>query len=675
MNRIQRTLLNVVAPSAVSAGCALILTRSLLMTGLGILVGCLLGVGGIRLAAIVVGGLASISIGSLGVTVWSFLDRTYVIDAPSLTIATTFTGAVVAWRLRDLDIAPRMLENLLALAFLAAAIWMSTRNEGSREVLTRLASMGEDNGSFLSNIAVTLGETRVKLIPGSGGDAGSNGGIVLAIIVAICAALYRGLGWLDSSTLDPAILLLRMYDLLVIACVVLGALVTVSLLRKVTSIAALIPIAGTSGLVSLAFAMGFVRAGHLTALLLAVWLLSCVVVLLAMPDSTWASALGMGFIIFAGQIWQPASIIAFACLFFYLVGQIENNPNSGCHHHGRKRLAMCLGLVAVSALINYGFLGFLAGGSAFDVAGYGGRNSVVNWQLAFVMLGVTAIASINRSVIEYQPMRYLVPGLLVSAAAVMLLGWFIEPFDPQYGAEKLTYVAAFVTAPVFVAFIGTFVLLRIDAGALIRMIVSSAIVVGIFLAAINPVSYLSRVLQAPVQPDWVAGVTRALRSYPDKTVVCIDTREGGRLDDAYTCSRLMMGIAGMHPPQGNWSNHTSGSLPPRQAPSLLTGANICWVSSQQIADIADSEWGALTLVVGDPQRLSSSDDCQRKGWSAEGKPDDLRWLLGWLTAIPWSEIPVFSYGGERVIPSFEYLKSSPYYDSKEIAILEGSLKI
>lgn len=657
---------------AIAAGATVLISRSIVLVVISTVVAVAFGITGVQLPRLVAA--MSIAVVSVGLLLQAFglMLRKYQLDGRLLLLLLIFIATIVVRISRTVEFRVSPLQTLGVTIFLFLALLMSVRPESADSILVRLASMGEDNGSFLSNFAVSLTNNASVIVPRSGGDASSNAGIIFGVVVAATASMFRVTQSTEAQSLDPAILLLRLYDLLVITAVATSALIPPLVFRRFISWRIYVPTGVATAVAMLSFSLGLVRAGHFTALLLVVWLLLAIYVAMSICSRPTSHLLSLLLVVSAGQIWQPASIASLIALVLFTYWELRRRRAGD---NEKKLVLGYLVLTLLSLIFLSDFVRFLLSDSAGQVAGYGGGNSVVDWRLGFLILAVASFGVASDVGVQRAHPLFVVLPLFVATTGVMLLGWLIPPYDPQYGAEKLMFVSVAVCLPLFSGFLLQFLVDRRWSESAFTPALSALGLIAVFLASVNPISYLARVHQQPSQPEWIRGVMAAFDAYPQRTVVCIDTREGGRLDDSYVCSRLMMGIAGMHPPQGNWSNRTSGELPRQSAPSLITAASLCAVASERIADIDQSEWESITIVIADPKRLSSTDDCQRKGWSAEDKADDPRWLIGWLSGVPWSKVPVFSYEGMKVNPSFEYLRNSPYYNQDEVDRLEETLSL
>lgn len=546
--------------------------------------------------------------------------------------------------------------SLLGLTWLIHGL---TRDWSPIAVMQRLGYMGEDNGSFLNNVAVSGAGWGAALIPTSGGDASSNGGSVLGVVVA-AGSWLRGIADGTASTpLGVAETLLRLYDSLGYLILGLSVVMVLSVPRALSRSLLAATLTLTSAGVSLVFLAGLSRAGHFSGYLVA---LVGLTVLSTLISTRLVSFMTLIPLIMLGQAWQPAILLALVgaslvtCHAAWSWRTSRNRPEL-------RRLMYSIGAVVVT---------MTQAAQALDgtqqirnlAALPGGEARVVGWfALVVVVLALLAAERVSGLMLS------VVAAFSMTAFLLMLSGWFIEPYEPSYGPNKVLYLVVLILSPLAIAAVANMVVPR---GEFIASAVLLCGVLAILNASVTPLNELAGRL-APKSPiEWAPGVVRALSEYPDRIAMCMESREEGTEIVAYQCSRLLGGMQGIHPPQGNFKSR----LPTAKETSplfIFSAANVCGVPSEELADIAEAEYRRLVLVLGDSRSLTTTDGCQSPGWAGPNMPVDDRWILGWATEIRWDLIEMVSYTGESMTRSFDYLSRSESnaYSAEQIAQLNS----
>jgi len=639
------------------------------------LVAAVLGYLGLHLARLVLIAATSAVVIGFAIQTYGMLFQEYRINGLALGLLLAGTSVVSHFVTRRWMV-ERLNTGLLAgILVLIGFVAVCMRPESDTDVLARLVSMGEDNGSFLSNFATTLNRGDVELVPASGGDMSSESGILLGVFVAVVSAVFR-LGQNSAGGLDPARVLLRSYDLLVIAFTVTSAILAAMSAGKRSGHIGQRIAASVGAAIALSFALGMTATGHFTALLVSLWtVLALVLILLGNAENQvmWVAAF---FFLSAGQAWYPMTSIVFLAILVAAFFGLEALKRDFRERNAKRLAIVGASLLAVIGVYYSSFLAFLWNTDYVDqVVARGGSYSTIDWKLTFlILLGANLFTALDKA---SQRTWLLVPLISMALAAVMVtyLSRVTGNLTPQYAVFKLLYVVSAIVAPVFSGrLVGLVIHWLEDLGG-VRYVVAPLVVFGIFLAYGEPMSTISRVRQVPAAPQWAEGVARSLNEEPSKAVSCIDTRPPGFSYDAYLCSRLMMGVAGVHPPRYTWTNRTSEQRDYSYVNAQIGAGNICMTDSQIIADIPAEDWRDVSLVISSTSMLSSVDDCQNKGWAGRGIVDDHdKWLLGWLTDIPWGKVSLYSYDGKSIVPSFEYLKEFDFYTSEDLKRLESMLR-
>jgi len=156
----------------------------------------------------------------------------------------------------------------------------------------------------------------------------------------------------------------------------------------------------------------------------------------------------------------------------------------------------------------------------------------------------------------------------------------------------------------------------------------------------QPYPRLKNLLVTQPAEFWVDAAAQELTQNPGRLVLCLDTREQWEEADGHTCSRLLAGI------QGKSSAETS----------VWNGVNLCRATPATVAQLPLQFWQNLTLIVTNRDRLVSTDECDKYGWSGPGLPSDDRYPIGVLTGVPWKIVRVVGADGAEASKSFSYLR-------------------
>jgi len=523
-----------------------------------------------------------------------------------------------------------------------------TRQWDTTSTIDMIQSMGEDNGYFLRLVADTSREKSLVLQ-----SENLSGGVLITGAIAVASALRRLSGdSLWSSAIGNAETLQRVYDASVYLCLIFSIAIFISLRkssRLMVDAAALLLI----GFSATAFASGLLNGGHLSTLVAAVVILGIQLGMnisgtLVNQNERLISILIP--VLLLSQTWFPLAMVSVLMIPF-LAGDLTTRRMRGTLI-STLVLVVLLGSLAAFAWRG-GFLSRPWAQFSFLMEQVGGEARVIGWFSVVVFFGalLTALQSHTQTPPVYASFVLV---LCVSATALMVLSWLVPPFEPQYGPNKYLYLITFVVVPVSVTTLSNFLPKKESVIAALALLTIGG---GVFQAAGSPMSELSRRLESDSGAEWTAGLEAALSSFPNRQVLCIETRADGDEEyDAYRCSRL---AAGMQAIQGQ---------------VIDPWWNLCAVPSEQIALLPDSFWRNVTILVSDGNRLSSNDGCQARGWAGEGTPPDSRYLLGWASGIRWDLVEIIAYDGSLVRPSFEFLKGESDFTPEEVSRLDSEFK-
>jgi len=608
---------------------------------------------------VLTGGVVSICVVALPVVIWSLTVGNYLIWGWIVVLGTS-----AVWLLLSIAIGRKQNSNfdtrLSIYLSLYGLVWIAfaARHEWSAvELLVRIGSMGEDNGTFLNNVALTGSGWGAALIPGSGDN-----GVVLGLFVTLGSTL-GGLGSNQPSmALATGETLVRLYDTL--GFLLSGLCVGLSLKRrKQSNILFDLSLCVAVGFGAAVFISGLLRAAHFSIFVIAVLAFSTLV-LSERDDSesrveVLQHSLALLPVVLLGQAWVPGVIVAACGVVIYCIangrrlwiGFVCNGERQAFGSNTFPTeykvgliltLSAALGGVLLSIRTLYGTLSLSVLLHQFKslMSLVGDDVRVPGWFAGVIIL--MSLSSLSRRWLSTSPASALILALSMSSLGLMFVGGFVEPFEPGYGPNKLLYLTSFILFPIAVVEVETRTAQRFKE---LTGVIVLCMTAGILNASTSPLSeFVNRV--RPREPvEWAPGIARSLTTWPDKLTTCLSTRANGPPDDAWRCSRLLMGMQGMNYPVGPAARFAYNPVP-----NLIYRANMCAIASRQISDIAESEYRRLVLVLSDGSRRSTKSGCQEPGWAGPNLPPDSQWSSGVHSGIPWNRLQILSYEGNTVKP-------------------------
>jgi hypothetical protein len=166
-------------------------------------------------------------------------------------------------------------------------------------------------------------------------------------------------------------------------------------------------------------------------------------------------------------------------------------------------------------------------------------------------------------------------------------------------------------------------------------------------------------MREPEYAWWTTAAAQELSQRPERLLLCLDSRgENWGGYTSYVCSRQLAGL------QGATADTTK----------IWTAAQLCQVTSAQIAGFADTFWDNVTLIVTDNSRLVSSVDCDGFGWAGPNLPRNSKYPIGYLSTVNWKSVRVVDRDGREVVKSFDYLRNETGFSDEIVNALEKSLQ-
>lgn len=559
---------------------------------------------------------------------------------------------VLAW---DSSIEKRVgVSDVLLLAVIAATLRYLTQQStwDAKDALAAVSLMGVDNFAWLDGIArivtrdAAFDSTRITHM-----------GHVITIMASLLVGVTNGLGFLEGTLMDTAIVTLQVYWLLTAIITVISARVTYLLCCQYIGRLAAVP-SSVAAVAVLPFAEGFVSAGHLTALFASTFILSSLLLLLERPVSETVTCL-LALLLFLAAVdayWPITGVvvIALGVTSLAMVARLWGGRTKylrmwrgGSIARGWRSpsvwgSSILFGIAALYFgqqlfLLKNGFpsLSYLVGLLNVD----GGRADV-DPLLAVIMslLAIVAASNIASSAHSQKLFGIIIVSSIMFPTVLIAYGFAYPPYAPQYAAYKALYLICLTITPVSIAGL-TLALKRVTRSG------SHAVVAVVVVALMGTATYLEpyprlkRLLDKQPAAFWVEAAYKELTRDTNRLVMCLDTREQWVGMEAHVCSAQLAGI------QGRVSTDTD----------VWTLTNICRATSAEVAALPEVFWQNLTLIVTDAERLVSTDECDRYGWAGPGLPDDERYPIGILSGVPWKVVRVIGPDGEEVKKSLHYL--------------------
>jgi hypothetical protein len=548
------------------------------------------------------------------------------------------------------------------------SIWVAVQPWNPIDGFLKITQFGEDNGAWLNNIAFSITDSGSQI----GAQSSVGGGVLLGVISSLGAQLIRasqdGAQQFDSA----AVVLWRLYLLLLLfGCV--AAISTVVKLVKARGIIINVVLGSLVASVCSAYMMGLIGPGYFTALIAVVWLSSSIEIL------SFASEKGpKGLVIIltclslnlfaVGEAWFPTYLVGLGMIsivisrYFLKVLAKPRATISGLvartlklRRRTKFAVAFSLGFAVVAAkqFFDGTFVLYISNPNSLkELMGTGGNVGIANPLFSSIIL-ILAVSVLFKPNL---PSEQTVLGRLVLvcafAATFVLFAALLTPpyYEIRYGPSKLFVIIATALVPIALSNIANwlkqFHSLSIRSASLLSLVVLIfAIQMGSPIGALNVIS------RPDAKPTWFDGVVSAKKAFPERIPLCLNTDRGvGRSERAYECSRLSIGLAG-----GDRSE-LAGAL------STFQWGNICTISADRAAKNWTKEFfEKISIVVTNPNRLSAENDCHsleltETNFSPYGKLDGFDvWPIGWLSTIKWGSIELFDMKGKPASPSFDYL--------------------
>ena len=592
----------------------------------------------------------------------------YVIDGRLLLILFAVFWGIYCFVLRQESSYPldtKLVVPLVVLA-LTSSFFIIFQPWGAIDGFLRISQFGEDNGSWLNNLAYSVTPDGTRL----SSDSGVSGGVLLGVISALAGTLIRARQNSGENFETAALILWRLYLLLMLfgsasaLCLCLKRINSNS--RSLNAAAGLF---ATS--LSIAFMSGLMGPGYFTAVIAVVWLLSTLSLFQVSDNNSGklemvCRILAVCNLIVVGEAWFPSYIIG-CLLVIYLV--IENSTKaldtfgktlSSRNPNFNTQTKIWSSVLTVTVLGAVGILFFVFSPNAFvsyvssrekfeEIIRTGGNIGIAN---PLFLLGVVVLAtgSTFEAGRQSKNLNRLIISMSASAAAIIMLALLLPPNELRYGPSKLFVVIAAGLSPLAIGTLGVWYQQKLRGGW--QMATSFVVVLTLCTALLGgPVTSLLNLTRVDAQPPWVEAVIKARLKFPNRTPLCLNTDAGvGRNESAYECSRLSIGLVG-----GDRSEFS-------QALYTFQWANICTLSADVGAKaFSDKFFETISIIVTNRNRLSAENDCHtleftETDFSPYGKFDGFDvWPVGWLSSIKWPLVEVMDMTGESVTPSFDYL--------------------
>lgn len=537
--------------------------------------------------------------------------------------------------------------------------------EGFRKVVQ--FEFGEDNGSWLNNIAHSLRENGTLSL-----DVGISGGALLATVTTAAVLFVDHSSWQSVEFDSTGGILWRLYIWGLLTLCLLGVATFLRLTIKIKSFVRYLMLCFSILLIT-AIGLNEVQYGYLTALIGAVWVAASVLLAALPSDEGGMSRIFQGtglalLVAVIGEVWFPlfawtlllavTSVFSFAELWnerhkMTAVGREQSRLSrinvvravTGVIVGGTILTVALEGTYVSSYLMNWrGIAGLIHSGGGGGISSFG----------TIILLAATTIV-LHQDFVSRRLLVIVLVGTTTTISIVFGIALINYPHVIGYGPSKLFRIFLLALIPLACSSLTTL------ANALPgpRRIPSSVLIVSVVLIASLqwglPLQNIETIWKTKPQPYWFEAVVIARSRYPDRVPVCLDTVRGsGRSEGAYVCSRLSIGLVG-------GERSVLGS----QLYTFQLG-NICTIEPDQAhMTWSDDFFENIVIIVSDRNRLSSEAECQSRELtfsdiSPFGKESvyDI-WPAGWLSSIRWNLTEVIDFKGDTVQPSFDYLIKDP----------------
>jgi len=553
-------------------------------------------------------------------------------------------------------------------------IWFLTRSAtwDLQNALSVVSATQEDNGTWLDGIS------RIMQRDGAvNTDETVLGGSIGSIVGSLVVGSSLRIGRLSNTHLDTPLILLNTYWILTTSIALIASRITHALTRGVLGVGSVVPaLVSASGVIL--YAKGIHTVGHFTALLAGTYL-ALTLVLLIEPTFGRTSSLAFTF----GAVWATASawfpLYALTIFVFgvsVVVGMISiwktsetlairklRDGSKNLLQNRRQIIGLGAGALTLAVVGNEVLLPIVkvfvdveyVRYNLFLQGGYAVVHSYV--LLSTIILSLVAISQLNSQAVLVRMTRVLTICIIMFLVGLVAVSFVWSPNDPQYGTYKTAHLVGMVLMPLAIAGLSALAFRLLKSKIHAAFAVGALFVIGA-LTYLEPYPQIKQLLQSPAPAWWVTAAAQELSENPQRLVLCLDTRgENWAGYSAYVCSRQLAGI------QGRTSYETN----------TWTAANICTVSSDQVASLPREFWSELTLIVTDPQRLVNSNTCDGFGWAGPDMPQDEKYPIGWLSGVDWNAVRIVGPEGQLGTKSFAYLLSETGFTEATVAKLEASL--
>ena len=587
--------------------------------------------------------VTTFAIGGLGIWFWGLLNSNYSISGQLFSV---FLGIIFLILLlgarktggQAIGYPESVTAALLGLLSIPFAVHLETEPISA---LTKLFQFsGEDSAAWLYAMSSSISGGDLRIIPTSSQSGGT-----------VTGSLLTGSRWLidlvnggSHSVEDTPVVLVSIFMVVSFVAAVIGALTAIRLSNS-SKVMDSVVVGVVSAVGTLAFFLGFLRLGHLSAAVAALCLLGTFSLVVLdthrkQNQSRFFLALSIIALLSLGQSWfvfQSISV-GVALLFFasWVKGRIEQKSSfrpSALIRPISIALAVCV-------FVYYYFSTFLRMLFDFETVKYqialdGAYPTVreITAAAIFLIIGTGLFHFIDdvpaKKSIASQMLAYMFAILLVINLGLFLLGYLIEPYYPQYGPFKFLFMSTAASFPIAVGYFSKWAIQKSSSS------MRTAVVMAAFLFALvsfgAPTQYLGSVIDtAKEELPWASQLVQEIQSDQNRVVVCLDSSEDNGFDyETYLCSRAAIGLQGV-----NDSEYL-----------IWTAANICQIQPSQFeSELFDDDfYSRLTILVTDSDRYTSGGSCQGKGWGGD------QYEMGWLSDTNWSLVRVVGYDGKEVL--------------------------
>ena len=589
--------------------------------------------------------LMSVATTTLLVRLYAVFDPSYSIN--SSLILLTFTVAIAAnssfLRFKESSKFDRL--EVIAVASLSMVLYLANSNflVDSKQSLVKIFSAGgEDSAAWLYQMSSGFRDGGgYFLSPQSSLSSGIFGGVLMTLLKTFFNSINTEfLGFYGTpQTLQSS------YFLIAFVNGLLG-LKIFSLMFKGKQESLALTGMLLSALLSYFFSFAFVLTGHLSALLIVMLLMAIFVVLESQKDRKVFAIHSM----FVGQLvyvlvetWYVFGLVSLTfvvLIFTTVVLKFRSSVDLRSIRFSRSIALKSLAFAAAMLLFFITTKSLVISSFDFDYVkrlfALGGGTYAVVPLLGIIVFGLVFKNLIESSKLDSNDLqtntisRTFLVSVVVVTFGIFLFSHVIPPYLPQYGPQKFMSISFVALIPIAaVEFFKLFNKLSLrSTGA---MLVAAIFLMPFFFSG-HPLNYVGTVVKENelVTNGWQSTLMNEVKRDPGRTVVCLDTGAGEWLYISYVCTRTARGIQGMNDnPSGLWQH---GSL--------------CAPSDIFEFDFVDWGWTEeffenLTVIVSNPNALTSGTDCQEAGWKNEPNVDP-SYTHGWLTFVQWDLVRVIS---------------------------------